>query len=152
MKCPETARRLKEAMNDINITQQELAKRSGVSKSSICQYVNGSHSPSNISAGKMGKVLGVNPVWLMGFDAEKIKTITVVDFFAGDIHDKISDKVKASIRLSEYDAAETGKADAEIIMDERTISVARKFYQLKEEDKKAIEHMINALYGKRTED
>ncbi|MFR6462050.1 MAG: helix-turn-helix domain-containing protein [Anaerostipes hadrus] len=39
-----------------------------VSKASISQYLNGSHAPSNISSGKMAKILNVNPVWLMGFD------------------------------------------------------------------------------------
>ncbi|MFR2169682.1 MAG: hypothetical protein ACLS54_03025 [Anaerostipes hadrus] len=34
----------------------------------MSQYLNGSHAPSNISSGKMAKILNVNPVWLMGFD------------------------------------------------------------------------------------
>ena len=68
MKYPITAKRLTEAMAQKGIKAQELADRSGVSKSSISQYINGSHSPSNISAGKMAAVLEVNPVWLMGFD------------------------------------------------------------------------------------
>jgi len=68
MKNSETAKRLSTAMNLAGITQQELSSRSGVNKSSISQYVNGSHVPSNVSAGKMAKVLGVSPVWLMGFD------------------------------------------------------------------------------------
>lgn len=50
---------------------QDLVERSGVSKASISQYLSGTHTPSNISAGKMGVALGVNPLWLMGFDVEK---------------------------------------------------------------------------------
>ena len=69
MKYEETARRLRLAMSNANIKAQELAEKSGVSKNSISQYVNGTHAPSNKSAGKMGPVLRVNPVWLMGFDA-----------------------------------------------------------------------------------
>ena len=68
MKNSETAKRLTTAMSLANITQQELSDRSGVGKASISQYCNGSHAPSNVSAGKMAKVLGVSPVWLMGFD------------------------------------------------------------------------------------
>ena len=67
MKHPLTAQRLKKALSDLNMKPQELADRSGVSKASISQYVNGSHAPSNISSGKMGKILSVNPLWLMGF-------------------------------------------------------------------------------------
>lgn len=71
MKYPETAKRLREALADKNVQQQDLADKTGVQKSSISQYVNGSHKPSNISAAKIGKVLNVNPLWLMGFDVEK---------------------------------------------------------------------------------
>lgn len=71
MKHKLTADRLNEALREANMTPQELSKRSGVNKSSISQYRNGSHKPSNISSGKMGEVLGVNPLWLMGFDVGK---------------------------------------------------------------------------------
>lgn len=71
MKYPETARRLKETMDECGIISQELADKSGVHKSSISQYLSGSHKPSNISSGKMATVLNVNPVWLMGFDVPK---------------------------------------------------------------------------------
>lgn len=68
MKHELTARRLQQAMRDINITAQDLSNKSGVAKASISQYVNGSHKPSNISSGKMASVLNVEPLWLMGFD------------------------------------------------------------------------------------
>jgi transcriptional regulator with XRE-family HTH domain len=78
MKNMETARRIREALNDCNMKPQELADASNVSKASVSQYVNGSHAPSNLSAGKMAAVLGVNPLWLMGFDApKKLDTATV---------------------------------------------------------------------------
>ena len=68
MKNELTAKRLIFALDRINMKAQELADRTGLNKASISQYVNGTHSPSNLSAGKMAKVLGVSPVWLMGFD------------------------------------------------------------------------------------
>ena len=71
MKFLETARRLKTALDSKNMKPQELADLSGVSKSSISQYVNGSHKPSNMSAGKMAEILGVDPLWLMGFNCPK---------------------------------------------------------------------------------
>lgn len=71
MKYPETAKRLKESLNDNAMIAQELADRSGVKKSSISQYLNGSHKPSNQSSGAMAQVLNVNPLWLMGFDVTK---------------------------------------------------------------------------------
>lgn len=68
MKHELTARRIRQAMAEKSITARELAKRSGIRESSVSHYVNGTHAPSNLSAGSMAKVLGVSPVWLMGFD------------------------------------------------------------------------------------
>lgn len=68
MKHELTAKRLLRALSAVNKIPQELANESGVSKSSISQYLKGSHKPSNISSGKMAKVLDVDPLWLMGFD------------------------------------------------------------------------------------
>lgn len=68
MKHEVTAKRLQKALEQANITQQELADKSKVNKASISQYINGSHKPSNISSGKMAEILDVNPMWLMGYD------------------------------------------------------------------------------------
>lgn len=76
MKYELTAKRLKMALEEAGLSQQELADKSGVTKASISQYINGSHTPSNLSSGKMGKILKVNPLWLMGFDAEMRKDIS----------------------------------------------------------------------------
>lgn len=74
MKFEKTAKRILKAMSDKNLRAQELAVASGVSKASISQYINGSHAPSNISAGKLAAVLNVSPVWLMGFDVAETHT------------------------------------------------------------------------------
>ena len=60
--------RLKQALKQAGMNQQELANKSGVSKASISQYVHGRFTPSNETASKLGDALNVNPVWLMGFD------------------------------------------------------------------------------------
>lgn len=70
MKNELTAERLKTALDRAHLSQQELSDRSGVSKASISQYVNGRYIPSNFSAGKMAEVLHVNPAWLMGFEVD----------------------------------------------------------------------------------
>ena len=77
MKCELTAKRLREAMNDIGIKQRELADQAKIHETSVSQYVNGTHAPSNISAGKLAEVLGVSPVWLMGYDVPKREVPTV---------------------------------------------------------------------------
>ena len=72
MKNKTTAQRLAQVLDEKRMLPSELATKSGVSKASISQYINGSHAPSNISSAKMGNVLGVNPLWLMGFDVPKV--------------------------------------------------------------------------------
>lgn len=75
MKFEKTAYRLREAMDDMRISQQELANRSHVSKSCVSHYVLGLNEPGNKSAYQLAKVLNVNPAWLMGLDAPKNKDI-----------------------------------------------------------------------------
>ena len=70
MKYEKTAKRLMKALSDNDMRAQDLANATRINKASISQYVNGSHAPSNISAGKMADVLGVSPLWLMGFDVQ----------------------------------------------------------------------------------
>lgn len=71
MKNSITSKRLLEALNDKNMNQAELSRRSGVSESSLSHYINGSHKPSNLAAGSIAEILDVSPVWLMGFDVPK---------------------------------------------------------------------------------
>ena len=80
MKYAETARRLLFAMAEANVSQQELSNKSGISKSSISHYVNGSNEPGNKSAYAIAHVLNVNPLWLMGLDVEmSISTNTTME-------------------------------------------------------------------------
>lgn len=71
MKYPVVAQRITEAMAEKNLRAQDVANLSGINKASISQYVNGTNSPSNLTASKLSKVLGVSPMWLMGFDFDK---------------------------------------------------------------------------------
>lgn len=79
MKNELTAKRLRLALSNKNMKPQDLSDKSGVNKSSVSQYINGSHKPSNISAGKMSTVLDVDPLWLMGFDVPMQKSAQISD-------------------------------------------------------------------------
>lgn len=72
MKYPETAKRLNKILREYASNAADLSRRSGVSKASISQYINGKNTPSNINAYKLGKALHVSPAWLMGFDVDDI--------------------------------------------------------------------------------
>ena len=66
-----SAFRINEAMNDIGMSQQELADLTNLGKASISHYVNGHHQPGNKAVLALANVLGVNPAWLMGYDVPK---------------------------------------------------------------------------------
>lgn len=68
MKYPEIAKRITHILNIRGMKAQDLCDKTGINKSSISQYVNGSHCPSNEKAQLMADILKVNPLWLMGFD------------------------------------------------------------------------------------
>lgn len=84
MKYETVARRLQQCMANADMTASELSAKSGVSKYSISQYVNGKHMPSNLSASKIAKVFGVNPLWIMGYDVAQ----------AISVEDEINRKVR----------------------------------------------------------
>ncbi len=68
MKNKLTAKRLRFALDIKGLKPIELARLTNIGRSSISQYMNGTYVPSNLSSDKMASVLGVNPLWLMGFD------------------------------------------------------------------------------------
>ena len=65
MKYPEIARRFNYILNLRKMRAQELAVLAHMSKSAISHYVNGNRSPNNSTAVILGKILTVNPLWLM---------------------------------------------------------------------------------------
>lgn len=112
MKCELTASRLREALTEAGLRPQELSDLSGVNKASISQYLNGSHAPSNISSGKIGKVLRVEPMWLMGFDVPKKKELS------SDEASKDLELVRKISLLSER--------DKEVVLDMVNLMISRK--------------------------
>ena len=62
------ARRLREGLDVRGMTQAELAKRSGISKSSISRYITGDWEGKQSAVYELAKLLGVTEAWLMGYD------------------------------------------------------------------------------------
>lgn len=87
MKYEITAKRLKEALADCGLSQQELADKSGIGKSSISHYINGANKPLNKAAYAMGNVLGVNPAWLMGLEGSKEPLIPFIKTEQGKLNE-----------------------------------------------------------------
>lgn len=61
--------RLKIALDLAGRRPVDLANATGISRSSISQYLSGYAKPTDVNAYKMAKYLGVTEAWLIGFDA-----------------------------------------------------------------------------------
>lgn len=60
--------RLRTAMELRGMRQAELAKRTGIGKSSICTYLSGDYAPKPDNVYRLAEALRVEPGWLMGRD------------------------------------------------------------------------------------
>lgn len=76
--------KLIKAMNDLNMTQAQLSKMTGIGKSSISQYLSGKNVPSEIRQREISTALGLAP-----------------DYFKQDI----SSTSKRALRLQSEEAA-----------------------------------------------
>ena len=62
------ALKIKEALAARNMTQADLCRITGIGKSAMSQYVNGSFAPRQDRTFLIAKALDVSEAWLMGFD------------------------------------------------------------------------------------
>ena len=60
-------------MREADLTQNELAVKSGISKSLINKYLKGVSEAGNHKLLLLATALNVNPLWLMGYDVDKYK-------------------------------------------------------------------------------
>ncbi len=63
--------RLREGINYAGLTQSELARRSGIHRAIISDYVRGKYEAKQDKLYELAKVLDVSEAWLMGYDVKK---------------------------------------------------------------------------------
>lgn len=68
MKIELFANRLKQALHNRNITQQQLSEKTGIPKSAMSQYLSGKFEPKQDRLELMANALEVSEEWLRGFD------------------------------------------------------------------------------------
>lgn len=71
--------RLQEAIKRSGLSQSEVAKRSGISRGSITDYIKGRYEAKQDKVYDLAKVLGVRSEWLMGYNVEPVKPIKSVN-------------------------------------------------------------------------
>ena len=73
IKSSSFAKRLRELLDVNHMTQTELSKRSGISKSSISRYLKGDWEAKQDAVYAIAKVADVSEAWLMGYDVPMAK-------------------------------------------------------------------------------
>ena len=78
-KTSNTSERLKEAMRVTRMRQADLARKTGLSKGGISNYVTGRYEPKSDIISKLAKALNCSEMWLWGYDVpmerqERVKT------------------------------------------------------------------------------
>ena len=73
-KIAELSERLTEAIQD-KTTATKLAECIGMSKQAISSYITGARAPKRPVINALADVLGVNPLWLMGYDVGKYEDL-----------------------------------------------------------------------------
>lgn len=135
--------RIQEIINEYaNGSQQELADACGVAKSSISQYVNRTNSPGNMTAAKIGKRYGLNPLWIMGFDVPKTAKESADEFrkFADSFNDRRHQKI-ISMNLSDSELSMIEKYRYIDDYGKRTVNVVldSEYDRCKDESERTIE-------------
>lgn len=88
------AHRLSQALNMRNMKPNDLAKKTGISKSKISSYMSGRYKAKQDGVYILSQALDVDPGWLMGFDISPdgkstISEINVLDLHTNDVIAKI---------------------------------------------------------------
>ena len=68
MKISNSAKRLGELMQMLNIRQTDLVEKTGIPKSAMSMYLNGKREPRQDKLSAIADAYNVNEAWLMGFD------------------------------------------------------------------------------------
>lgn len=121
MKETDTQHRLIELMNTLNITQQDIADRTGIHKSAISMYIHGKRVPRQDMVDLIATAFDLDPAWVMGYDVPM--------------------KQDASIRYS----SESAYLVAKIRNDSRLTEALKVYFTLPEKEKKHVIDFINML-------
>ena len=81
------AEQIQIALKENNMTQKELAEKSGLTPSAITHYVKGTYKPTEENINKLARALNVTELWLKGFDNEFFKKLK-------------EEKLKSTIRIA----------------------------------------------------
>lgn len=131
-KVSTTQKRLHEMMQVLNISQQDIANRTGLNKSTISNYCNGNRTPNQRNTAIISDAFQISPAWIMGYDVEMYavdpnsSALTKINSIVDSLHDfEISDSER--VLILEYRQADRDTQN----MIKRLLAYAGKFGELK---------------------
>jgi transcriptional regulator with XRE-family HTH domain len=68
-----TSARLKEAMHQVSKTPADVARETGLNKSTLSRYLSGAVEPKQNAVAKLASSLNVSEMWLWGYDVPMVK-------------------------------------------------------------------------------
>lgn len=68
VKVSSSKERIKEMMQELNLRQSEICAKTGITKSALSNYINGTREPRQDALMMLSVPYGINPTWLMGLD------------------------------------------------------------------------------------
>jgi transcriptional regulator with XRE-family HTH domain len=85
MKNSNSQDRIRQIMEYYGINQTEFCKRTGIQKSALSNYLNGTRQPRQDAVSKIADAFGISPSWVMGYDVpmKEIKPIEIIQELEG---------------------------------------------------------------------
>lgn len=85
MKNSNSQDRIRQIMEYYGINQTEFCKRTGIQKSALSNYLNGTRQPRQDAVSKIADTFGISPSWVMGYDVpmKEIKPIEIIQELEG---------------------------------------------------------------------
>lgn len=129
MKISNSSTRLKELMNILEITQADICKKTGLTKSVVSMYVNGYREPRQDKISQISDAYNLDPAWLMGYEVPMYKRDITVDYTL------VTERYNSTV-------AETLN---EVKKDETLQKVVNLYQKLSPERKQAILNLIESM-------
>lgn len=99
---------IKSLMNDRNLSLSELARRTGMAKSTISKYLNESREFPLNKADDFARVLKVTPEYLLGFE-EEYQPTTIAAHLDGEVSDLDEDEMQKVLEYVKFLKSQQGK-------------------------------------------
>lgn len=133
MKVSNSAKRLGELMQILNIRQTDLVEKTGIPKSAMSMYLNGKREPRQDKLTAIAEAYNINETWLMGYDVPMERNDNINS--ASHLYNKLAQQgVDLSGKQSDWEISGT--------VDDDTLNFLEKYMELDDIGKNRIKYAI----------